>query len=82
MKGVLIVVASLVASVAAGDWGQSCTDETLDAAAGILTATCDAGEGSTTRSSVNLNDCLGYDKGKISVRPSARVLVERLLIKY
>lgn len=60
----------LVVSAAAGDWGQSCTGERLESTTDVLSASCNIGDGKGTfvDTSLNLNDCLGYQDGKIIVR--------------
>lgn len=60
----------LIVSVAAGDFGQSCTGEKLDSTTDIFSASCNVGDGKGTfaDASLNLNECLGYQDGKIIVR--------------
>lgn len=65
-----IAVSALAAIVAAGDFGNSCTGEQLDAATEVLSATCDTGDGkgTTYETSLDLNKCLKYSDGQILVR--------------
>ncbi|KAK7991609.1 CVNH domain-containing protein [Apiospora saccharicola] len=68
MKAVQILSA-LFAVCSAINWGTNCFDEQLDAATGLLTANCDAGDGQGTlkAASINLNTCYGFADQKLAV---------------
>ncbi|KAK8092749.1 CVNH domain-containing protein, partial [Apiospora kogelbergensis] len=57
------VISTLLGVSAAANWGNSCQDEKLDSATGVLTANCNTGDGKGTlqANSVNLNTCNGWD---------------------
>lgn len=65
----IIAVTTLAAIVAAGDFGNSCTGEQLDAATEVLSAACGTGDGkgTTDETSLDLNKCLKYADGQIRV---------------
>lgn len=65
----LATIAVVATAVAAGDWGSSCTGEKLDASTEVITASCNVGDGKGTfaDTSLDLNDCLKYEDGKIVV---------------
>ena len=67
----LIAAATLISSVAAGDWSQSCKDAKLDVTTEVLSASCNIGDGKGTfaDTSLALNDCLKYEDKKIIVSP-------------
>ncbi|KAK8115879.1 CVNH domain-containing protein [Apiospora sp. TS-2023a] len=67
MKAVQILSA-LFAVCSATNWGNNCFDEQLDAATGLLTANCDAGDGQGTLkpASINLNTCYGFADQKLA----------------
>ncbi|KAK7931321.1 CVNH domain-containing protein [Apiospora marii] len=70
MKAVQIISA-LIAVSSAVNWGNNCFDEQLDAATGLLTANCDAGDGQGTLkpASINLNECYGWANQKLAAIP-------------
>ncbi|ORY64850.1 CVNH domain-containing protein [Pseudomassariella vexata] len=67
MKSPLTILAFIITLAAAGDWGKSCFDETLDPVTDVLTATCRTGDGRgiTKLTSLDLNDCYKYQNNKI-----------------
>lgn len=67
---VVSILSALIAVSSAINWGTYCFDEQLDAATGLLTANCDAGDGQGTLkpASINLNECYGWDNQKLAVR--------------
>ena len=64
------VISTLLGVSAAANWGNSCQDEKLDSATGVLTANCNTGDGKGTlqANSINLNTCNGWDGASLIVR--------------
>lgn len=68
MKTTTAVILAL-ASSAVAQWGQSCVNETINAADDVLSARCNVGDGKGTfaNTTLDLNTCFRYADGKIMV---------------